>query len=129
MTRIAFIGILLASTVPVLAMDGPSLPPTAKKLTKDQFIALLDGKTFSYKSYNHDKLVTGKTKFDFKAMTYSGTYPSNGKAANYGPLPLSISGDTYCYDKTCDGSGAIYLDGTTIYEVNAAGKVGEVLAK
>ena len=130
MRHLMWVGLLVASAVPALAMDGPSLPSSAKKLTKDEIIAMMQGKTFNYKSYNHDELKTGKTTFDFKKMTYSGTYSDKGKMKSYTAQPLSMNSEAYCYDKTCpEGASAIYGDGSVIYEMNGKGKVGEVLTK
>jgi len=126
MRYVVSIGLLLAFLTPAYSLDGPTLPTTAKKLTKEEIVTLMDGKTFKYKSYNKAKLMTGETTFDFKKGVYSGTYA--GKP--YSPQPLSMNSSAYCYDKTCpEGSGAVYVDGNTIYEVNGAGAVGEVLTK
>ena len=134
LTSIAVLGVLgvatLASSLPAFAVEGPTLPSSAKKLTKDQIIAFMDGKTFKYKSYNHEKLTMGLTTFDFKGKKVSGTYSDKGIMKKYSGQPLSMNGDVYCYDKSCPSdAGSVYLDGSTIYEVKGDGKVGEVLTK
>ena len=124
--------IVFSTASAALAMEAPPLPTSAKKLTKDQIVTLMHGKTFKYKSYNHDALKTGKTTFDFKTMTYGGTYTDKGKTKDFKGEPLSLNADGYCYAKTCpegQGAGGVYLDGATIYELTDKGTVGEILTR
>ena len=108
-----------------LAADAPALPASAKKLGHDEMVAFLDGKTFHYRSYNHADVVMGTTRFDFKKMKFSGTY--NGKP--YTPMDLGVSGDGYCYDKSCSTPVFLYIDRNTAYEADDSGKVHEILTK
>lgn len=111
-----------------LAADGDiPLPASAKKLTAAEFMKLEGGKTFNYTSYGHDPAWQGETSFDWKKYKFWGTYPDKGKSTKYGPEPLSINGDTYCYHKGPGPCLSAYADDTKIYEVNVDGKVHAVL--
>lgn len=112
------------------AADGaPDLPATAKKLTAKDIKDLYSAATYSWTSWNHPEIRKGTIKFDFKKRVTSGTYPQDGVQKPYENDPFRMKGDKICYSTNGTNCAVVYSDGTTIYELNEKGKVGNIYMK
>ncbi len=113
----------------LLAADKTHVPPTAKLQTKAQIIAIYDGKPFSWSHPFTDK---GSGTMDVVAATstMSGTYDMNGKKGEW-EGKITWKGDQCCGQERAKGGKKynpmhcqlVYLDGSTVYEVDAKTKV------
>ena len=103
------------------AGDAPALPKSAKKLTKQEILALYDGKTISFVSYQQDKPVVGTTTFDLHNMKSTGTYNyNNGERSGRWDRKISFKGDQLCnlsQDDERTNCYFVYASGTTSYAV------------
>ena len=66
-----------------LAIDAPSVPSTAKKMTSVEIKELYDGKTGHYENFMFKEANAGTFSYDFKAKTVGGTYKMGADAGNW----------------------------------------------
>jgi len=116
------VGILAA---PVLA-GAPSVPATAKKLSRAEIVALYDGSTFKYTDFRAENPNTGTVTFDLKNLISSG----DDKTYGHFLTALRLDGDQICGKSGgYEGCAAVYVDNKDIYEVGADGVVRITLEK
>jgi hypothetical protein len=104
--------------------DGPAIP-SSPALSQDEILALLDGKSFSFKAY--DAPLSGTTSWNSKEGTVSGDYFYDGSAGTY-VAKWAIKDDRSC--TTSEGQPEvcqkIYAYESGFMELNADGSVHAV---
>ena len=123
----------LACGMPIAAMaiEGPQLPSSAKKLTGKEIVELQDGVMLTYKDYMGDVVSTGTAVHDFKNNRNSGTYEYKGMSGSFAGKAW-IKGDMFCHTQDVrPGEDCIfvYSDGPSFYNVSPEGKVLSVDTK
>ena len=116
--------VLLFTTEMALAVNAPKLPVNARKLTGAEIVALYGVGSFRFHNFTGKQSVTGTFRVNFTKKTASGTFV-DGKGKGTWSGTVRISGDRFCrkISKRREGCVSVYVDGTTIYEVNGSGVV------
>jgi hypothetical protein len=115
--------------VTVLAIEGPQLPSSAKKLTSKEIVDLQDGVTMTFEAYTFDAPVTGTVVHNFQNNQHTGKYTMGGvETAFHGPI--WIKDDMLCHvGPRGDICGFVYVDGSSFYNVSPERKVQSVDTK
>lgn len=121
---------LMLAVSPVLAAKAPRLPPTARKLDANEVVALYDRKSLSFRNFTGKRIVTGTFTVNFARKSASGSF-NDGKSSGYWTGKVRMSGSRFCrkIGKSREGCVALYVDGASIYEVNASGVVESLNAR
>ena len=106
------------------AAETVTLPASAKKVTKDEFTAFIDGKSVEVIIYDLDKPVTALLTWSWKKKTITGAALVDGKDKVKVSTKWSFDGDMACTDS--GGCHDIYVDGNSFYEVRPDGGVHAV---
>ena len=106
------------------AAETVTLPASAKKVTKDEFIAFIDGKSVEVIIYDLDKPVTALLTWNWKKKTITGAALVDGKDKVKVSNKLSFDGDMAC--TSGGGCHDIFVDGNSFYEVRPDGVVHAV---
>jgi hypothetical protein len=119
--------IFFALAISVGYAEEPSLPANAKKATRDEFIAFVNGKTVDVIIYDAGKPLTATLKWDWKKKRISGSYVLDGQKGKV-QTKWSFDGDKACSQagnqpKACHD---VYIDGNQFYEMREDGKVHAV---
>jgi hypothetical protein len=72
--------VALGSVFPALAVESPKLPPSAKKLSQIEIVALYDRVPMTYEDYMYEVLTTGAMVLDLNNGTLQGTYSYPGSS-------------------------------------------------
>jgi len=107
-----------------VAAEEPTLPAAAKKVTQDEFIAFVNGKTVDVVIYDAGKSLSATLKWDWKKKRITGSYLLDGKKGK-------VSAKwTFEGDKACSQAGsqpkqchAIYIEGDQFFEMRDDGKI------
>jgi hypothetical protein len=117
----ALSALLIVGFSVVAAAEPATLPATAKKVAKDEFIAFIDGKSVEVVIYDLEKPVTALLTWNWKKKTITGLALVDGKDKIKVSSKWSFEGDQACSDSgSCHD---IYVDGTSFYEVRPDGAV------
>lgn len=105
--------------------QAEEMPKSAKQLTGDQIPEFLNGKKFNVKIVDADASITATTNWNWDTKKVKGTFEYKGQKGKF-ENDWVVRGDTSCAEKTPKGKWVcqkIFVDGATMYEVNAKGKL------
>ena len=105
--------------------QAEEMPKSAKQLTGDQIPEFLDGKKFDVKIVDADAPITATTNYNWNTKKIKGTFEYKGQKGEF-ENDWIVKGETSCGEKTPKGKWIcqkIFIDGDTMYEVNAKGKL------
>jgi hypothetical protein len=127
MRRIVFLLASLGLLIGPGLADAPQLPSTVKQLKGQEIAKFLDGKKFDLTIYDADAETTATSNWDWKSKQVYGDYVYKGTPGTFKNAWI-VKGNTNCAEKSgkkwiCQ---KIYVDGDTMYEVNAKGKIHAV---
>jgi hypothetical protein len=119
--------VLAGLAAPALAVQLPSLPASAKKLTGAEIKALYDGKTFTFTAYTFFGVATGTVTYDFQTGTSHGSYNLGWHNGDIDGR-IHLDGDKFCYKVGLDREHCdfMYSAGQSIYDVDPNGTVQSV---
>jgi hypothetical protein len=100
-----------------------TLPTAAKKATKDEFIAFVDGKSVEVTIFDLEKPIAAVLKWNWKKKAITGTAVIDGKDKIKVRTKWTFEGDKACSDGKCH---EVYIDGKSFYEVRDDGGVHAV---
>ena len=127
--RLRMCALLSALTIAfAVQAETPTLPADAVQLKGDDIAAYLDGKRFSTVIYDADAIINATVNWDFKRGVVYGHF-SMGETKGKFENPWTIKGNTSCGERTAKGAlvcQKIFVSGSTMYEVNKAGKIHAV---
>ncbi len=113
--------LVIGLSVAASAAEVVALPASAKKVTKDEFIAFIDGKSVEVVIYDLEKPVTAMLTWNWKKKTITGAALVDGTNKVKVSTKWSFEGDQACSDAgSCHD---IYVDGNSFYEVRPDGAV------
>jgi hypothetical protein len=115
---------LILAISPCLAVEAPSLPSSAKKLTGKEIAALYDGATVAFNNFTMAQPLTGTVTYDLKSHKHHGTYKLGEQGGQFTGA-LRIKGDQFCHAEgnSKERCVSVYTDNSDIYEVNSKGVV------
>jgi hypothetical protein len=118
---------VLASTLALISSStqAQEMPKGAKQLTGDQITEFLNGKKFNVKIVDADAPIMATTNWNWKTKKVKGTFNYKGQKGKF-ENDWAIKNNTSCAEKTPEGKWIcqkIFVDGDTMYEVNAKGKL------
>lgn len=123
--RFGLVAAVLFSSATIVVAETPTIPETAKKATKDEFIAFIDGKTVDVVIYDAEKPITATLKWDWKKKSITGNALVDGKDKIKVKVKWLFEGDQACSNDK-KGCHDIFVDGKTFYEVKPDGSVHAV---
>jgi hypothetical protein len=108
-------------------LDYPAkVPPSAKKVSPEEFIKASNGKRVFVTVFDYDKPIIADLKWDWKKKRVTGNFIYGGTKRGKVNTTISVDGDTVCgvnkgeKKKNCY---SYYLDDGGFYELAADGKV------
>jgi hypothetical protein len=118
---------ILASTIALTSTStqAQEVPRSAKQLMGDQIPEFLHGKKFNVKIVDADAPITATTNWNWNTKKVKGTFDYKGQKGNF-ENDWVVKDGTSCAEKTPEGKWVcqkIFVDGNTMYEVNAKGKL------
>ena len=118
--------IALAST-PALALEAPTLPKSAKKLSGAEIEVLYKDASVSGNNFDGKSLLSFKSRVNSAKKSIVGNWSTADGGAGTIDFSFRIRSDQWCYSPSSKNAKetcvAVYSDGADVYEVKSGGRV------
>ena len=118
--------IALAST-PALALEAPTLPKSAKKLSGAEIEVLYKDATIAGNNFDGKSLLSFKSRVNSAKKSIVGNWSTADGGAGTIDFSFRIRSDQWCYSPSSKNAKetcvAVYSDGADVYEVKSGGRV------